>query len=111
MNNQEGNGYRLESCYSHLIGKQSGRSVAHIHITIQHAKVGYKSRHKNSYCKFGKFRENFNFANSVKRHIRRVSNSRLGHELTTSFNDRLISTFREVCFYFHETSHISVVCE
>ena len=41
------------------------------------------------------FRENFIFANCAKRHICNVSNSRLGHELPTSINDRLISTFRE----------------
>ena len=36
--------------YNHyVIGKQSGRSVAHIHVTIQHTKVGYKSRHKKCY--------------------------------------------------------------
>ena len=33
------------------------------------------------------------------------SNSRLRHELPTSVNDRLISTFREE-FYCHETSHM-----
>ena len=31
-------------------------------------------------CKFGNFRENFIFANSVKRHICVVENSRLGHD-------------------------------
>ena len=31
------------------------------------------------YCKFGHFRENFIFVNSVIRHICQVKNSRLGH--------------------------------
>ena len=32
----------------------------------------------NDYCKFGNFRENFIFANSVKRHICDVKNCDLG---------------------------------
>ena len=47
------------------------------------------------YCKSGNFRENFIFANSVKRHICDVRNSRLGHDLPISVNVRLISPFRE----------------
>ena len=47
------------------------------------------------YCKFGNFRENFIFANSVKRHICDVKNSRLSHDLHISVNDRVISPFRE----------------
>ena len=38
---------------------------------------------------------NFIFANSVKRHIFHVQNLRLGHDLPTSVNDRMISPFRE----------------
>ena len=37
------------------------------------------------------FRENFIFVNNVKRHICDVKYSRLGHNLTISVNDRVIS--------------------
>ena len=37
------------------------------------------------YCKFGNFRENFIFANSVKRHICNNKSSRLGHDLPISY--------------------------
>ena len=47
------------------------------------------------YCIFGNFRENFIFANSVKRHICDVKNSQLGLDLSSSVNDRVISPFRE----------------
>ena len=47
------------------------------------------------YYKFGNFRENFIFANSVKRHICGVKNSRLGHELPLLVNGRVSSQFRE----------------
>ena len=40
-------------------------------------------------CKFGNFCENVIFANSVIRHICHVKNSRLGHDLPTSVNDRV----------------------
>ena len=43
------------------------------------------------YCKFRNFREICIFANSVKRHIIHVKNSQLGHDLSTSVNDRVIS--------------------
>ena len=48
------------------------------------------------YCKFGNFRENFIFANRVISHICDITNSRLGHDLPISVNDRLISPFCEV---------------
>ena len=53
--------------------------------------------HVSSYCKFGNFRENFIFGNSVKRHICDVNNSRLRHDLHVpiSVKDRVISPFRE----------------
>ena len=47
------------------------------------------------YCKSGNFRENFIFANSVKRHICDVYNSGLRHDLPISVNDRMIPSFRE----------------
>ena len=50
---------------------------------------------KYNNCKFGNFRENFIFANSVKRHICDVKKSQLGHDLPTSVNDRAISLIRE----------------
>ena len=52
------------------------------------------------YCKSGKIRENFIFANSVKRHIYGVKGSWLGRILHVpiSVNDRVISSFREDLF-------------
>ena len=47
------------------------------------------------YYKFGNFRENFIFVNSIKRHICDIKNSRLGHDLPISVNDRMISPFWE----------------
>ena len=48
-----------------------------------------------NYCKFGIFRENFIFANSVKRHICHAQSSRKRHDLNVSINNRLNSLFRE----------------
>ena len=59
-----------------------------------------------NYLKFRNFRMNFNFANSVKRHIFHINNSQLGHDLLTTVNDRVISPSRKVRVYFHETSHM-----
>ena len=39
------------------------------------------------YCKFGNFRENFIFANSIISHICDVKKSRLLHDLPISVND------------------------
>ena len=47
------------------------------------------------YCKFENFHENFIFANSIKIYISQAKNSRLGHDLLTSVNDRVISPFPE----------------
>ena len=44
---------------------------------------------------FGNFRENFIFANSIKRHISDERNSRLRQDLPISINDRVILPFRE----------------
>ena len=49
----------------------------------------------SDYCKFGTFREDFIFANNVKRHTCDVKTSRLGHGLLISVNERVISPFRE----------------
>ena len=46
------------------------------------------------YCKFGNFRENFIFANSVT-HICDIKNSCLEDDLAILTNDRVISPFRE----------------
>ena len=43
--------------------------------------------YRSSYCKFGNFRENFIFSNSVKRHICDEKNLRLRHDLPISVND------------------------
>ena len=57
------------------------------------------------YCKFGNFCENFIFVNSVKIHISDILNSRLGHDLPISVNDRVILpfcedfTFAELCIW------------
>ena len=58
------------------------------------------------YYKFGNFRDYSIFVNSVKRHIWDVKNSRLGHYLAISLNDRVISLAILREFYFHETSHL-----
>ena len=47
------------------------------------------------HCKFRNFGENFILANSVKRHSCDIKNSQLGHDLSTSVNDRVILPFRE----------------
>ena len=55
----------------------------------------YNRKYTDNYYKHRIFRENFIFANSVKRHICGVKNSRQGHNLSISVNDRVISAFRE----------------
>ena len=47
------------------------------------------------YCRFGNFRENFIFANSVKRHICDAQSWRQRHDLNVSVNNRLNLIFRE----------------
>ena len=58
-----------------------------------------------NYCKFGNFLKIFIFANSVKRYSCDIKKSRLGHDLSISLNDRVISPFPDD-FFFHETSHM-----
>ena len=48
-----------------------------------------------SYCKFVNFRENFIFANSVKRQNCDVKKSRLWHDFPSSVNDRITWPFHE----------------
>ena len=50
----------------------------------------------NAHSKSGNFRENFIFANSVKRHICDTKKLQLGHDLPLSVNERVISPFLEV---------------
>ena len=57
------------------------------------------------YCKFGNFRENFIFANSVKTHICDVKKLQKWRDLPISVNERVISPIREG-FIFYETSHM-----
>ena len=57
--------------------------------------IGPRAHARGLSCKFGNFRENFIFANSVKSHICDVKNSRLWHDLPISVKDRMISPFRE----------------
>ena len=59
----------------------------------------------NKYCRFGNFRENFIFANSIKIHISGVKYSRLRQDLPISIIDKVILPFSRG-FYFHETSHM-----
>ena len=47
------------------------------------------------YCRFGNFRKNFIFANSIKRHISNKKNSWLSQNLPISINDRVILPFPE----------------
>ena len=47
------------------------------------------------YCKFENFGENLSFANSVKRNIYHAYNSRVGKDLPTSVNDRVVLPFGE----------------
>ena len=47
------------------------------------------------YCRFGNLRENFIFANCIKRHISDVKNSRLRQDLPISINDRVVLPFPE----------------
>ena len=56
-------------------------------------------------CKFGNFWDSFIFANSVKIHISKILNSRLGHDLPVSVNKK--SDFAILRgFYFHDTLHM-----
>ena len=56
------------------------------------------------FCKFGNFRENFIFANSIKRHICDGQSLQLRHDLHISVNDSDFAISHG--FYFHETSHM-----
>ena len=57
------------------------------------------------YCRFGNFRKNFIFVNSIKGHISDVKNLQLRQGLPIAINDRVILPFPKV-FSFHETSHM-----
>ena len=68
--------------------------------------VSIRMGKSSEYCTSGNFRENFIFANSVKRHIYDVKYSRLGHDFSISVNDRVISPFREE-FVFTKLCEVS----
>ena len=59
--------------------------------------------HFIDYCKFGNFRENFVFANSVKRRICDIKNRDYG--MIHLINKRQSGFAFSHRFYFHETSH------
>ena len=61
---------------------------------------------KLCYCKSGNFRENFIFANSIKRHICDVKNLRLGNDLPTSVNAKVISSFHKEFIFKKLRLHI-----
>ena len=61
----------------------------------EHEKRRKLKKQLKVYFRFGIFRENFIFANSIKRHISDVKNSRLRQDLPISINDRVMSPFRE----------------
>ena len=65
---------------------------------ISALKTSYQTWILSDYCRFGNFRENFIFANSIKRYISDVNNLRLRQNLPISINDRVILPFREVLF-------------
>ena len=62
---------------------------------IQEIRLNMIASRLGLYCKSVIFCENFMFENSVKRHISDAENSRLGHDLHISVNDRVISAFHE----------------
>ena len=64
-------------------------------VRIQNIRICSFAQFKLRYCKFRNFRENFIFANSVKRLICDVKNSRLGYDLPPLLNVRVISPFPE----------------
>ena len=66
----------------------------------------WAQQHTWDYCKSGNFRENFIFANSVKRHIWGVKNSRLGHDLPASVNNSGFDILRG--FHFHMRSFVKI---
>ena len=51
--------------------------------------------YEHNTLKFENFREDFTFANSIKRHICDFKNSLLDNDLPISLNDRVISPLRE----------------
>ena len=57
------------------------------------------------YCRFGNFRENFIFANSIKRHISDVKKN--ANKARFTFINKRQSNFAiSRGLYFHETSHM-----
>ena len=77
---------------SHSINADDNLGLVGIHLL-------YQKRYR-IYCKFGNFSENLIFAKSVKIHIKFVTLkfSTVGHDLTISEDDRVISPFPKVLF-------------
>ena len=68
--------------------------IAKIHES-EHQKRRKLKKQLKLYFRFGNFRKNFIFANSIKRHISTVKNSRLRQDLPISINDRVMLPFRK----------------
>ena len=66
-----------------------------------------------NYYKFGNFRQNLIFTNSVERHICNFKNSQLKHGLPITVNDRVILLFREGFIFtkFHENKTLAKISE
>ena len=75
-----------------------GSRVMNISLTANGWTGGRMDGHSD-YCKFGNFRENFIFANSVKRHISHVKKLRTWHDLPSSVKDKELSPFLEAFIF------------
>ena len=62
-------------------------------IQCSHTQSSELALNVHAYCKSGNFRENFVFANSVKKHICDVKMSRLRHVLSALVDGKVISPF------------------
>ena len=93
--------YNFSSVYIWNIWARSC-NCTRICIQVFHKRWSWSIQRGCIYCKFGNFRENFNFANSLKRHtctcICHVTNSRQMLDLPTPVNDRVFRTFTSVLF-------------
>ena len=82
--------------YSHAIGSHD--YVLLIQQGVRFCSHKHPELNNHIYWRFGNFRKNFIFANSIKRHITDFKNSRLRQDLPISINDRVILPFREGLF-------------
>ena len=81
----------------HVLSIKDKVSCSRIQLSLKPATLSTEVEHSNTkslrsstYCIFGNFRENFIFANSIKRHICDSFNSRISHDLPISVNDSVI---------------------